>query len=343
MAGRRASLALVACASGVVLYNAGRKYFYKVDLSRNAAGNLGEPRVKRHVPGVNRVFFQQLLKLFKVSIPSLISKEFALLTLHTATLLSRSLLSIYIAEIDGRIAKAIVEMNKTDFIALAIKFLLVAIPASFINSLIRFLESKLALAIRTQLVRHAYDLYFQNQTYYRVSNLDSRLANPDHSLTEDLQAFSSAVTHIYSQVSKPLLDVIIVTAALTRLSMRRQESRFYPILSAFAVVGLTAWALKFFSPPLGKLVADKAKKSGFLRYVHSRLITNAEEVAFYGGHQVCVCGGRGVHMCCVCMCVYCIVCDIDVCGVVCILQHASEGHQLFFQKPTPEINRSCVI
>ena len=57
---------------------------------------------------------------------------------------------------------------------------------------------------------HAYGLYFRNQTYYRVSNLDSRIENADHRLTDEISAFTSAVNHLYSHVSKPILDIVLV-------------------------------------------------------------------------------------------------------------------------------------
>ena len=60
------------------------------------------------------------------------------------------------------------------------------------------------------MVDHAYGLYFRNQTYYRVSNLDSRIENADHRLTDEISAFTSAVAHLYSHVSKPILDIVLV-------------------------------------------------------------------------------------------------------------------------------------
>ena len=272
------SVILIACASGLVLYYARRRYFLK--------SKTNTPKDGKKIPTMNREFMKQLLKLMRISFPNVWSKEFGLLVVHTMSLVSRTFLSIYVAKLDGRIVKSIVEGSVPKFIELSMKWLLLAVPATFVNSLIRYLESKLALAIRTRLVNHAYSLYFSDQTYYRVSNLDGRLMNPDHSLTEDLQAFSSAVAHIYSQISKPTLDIVLMAAALTRIAKQRGEDSPYPGIIGFGTLFVTAAILKVLSPPFGKLVAEEARRNGFLRYLHSRIITNSEEIAFYAGHLV---------------------------------------------------------
>ena len=79
------------------------------------------------------------------------------------------------------------------------------------------MESRIALAFRTRLVNYSYELYFKKQTYYRVSNLDSRLENADHCLTDDLEAFTKSVAHLYSHLTKPMLDTALITFSIFRV------------------------------------------------------------------------------------------------------------------------------
>lgn len=161
--------------------------------NNNVRGAASTLAALRAFPAFNKTFLLQLFKLLRIMIPGVRTIEGALLLLHTLSLVSRTFLSIYVARLEGQVVKFIVRKDMTRFALQLSKWLLVAIPATFVNSLIRFLESQLALAFRTRLVRYAYGLYFKNQTYYRVSNLDGRLENADHCLTEDITTFSQSV------------------------------------------------------------------------------------------------------------------------------------------------------
>jgi ATP-binding cassette subfamily D (ALD) protein 2 len=172
---------------------------------------------------LNKEFFDQLKFLVKIVLPGVASKEFLLLVLHTAFLISRTFLSIYVATLDGEIVKNIVDRNGRQFIIACFKWLGVALPATYVNSMIKFLESKLSIAFRTRLSKYVYDMYMTDETYYRVGNLDSRLSNADQCLTEDVSKFSNFLAHLHSQLSKPILDVLLMGWQLGRISRKKAE------------------------------------------------------------------------------------------------------------------------
>lgn len=71
------------------------------------------------------------------------------------------------------------------------------------------------------------------------------------------------------------------------MDITRGEVTSLPYWLGFVTVVVSAFLLKTFAPPFGKMVAEEAKRHGFLRFIHSRVITNSEEIAFYRGSKVC--------------------------------------------------------
>lgn len=98
--------------------------------------------------GLNVDFLLQLKRLLHIMIPKLVCRETCLLGVHTVCLVSRTFLSILVAAMEGAIVKYIVRKDVRNFAIMLMKWFAIAIPATFVNSMIRYLENKLALAFR---------------------------------------------------------------------------------------------------------------------------------------------------------------------------------------------------
>uniref|UniRef100_A0A914Z8S9 Uncharacterized protein n=1 Tax=Panagrolaimus superbus TaxID=310955 RepID=A0A914Z8S9_9BILA len=276
---RKAKIGAVSFGAALLAYNV-----YKLLRGKE---NKVEVYKKKRKSVFDKEFLFRLSYLFKIMIPRLFCKESGVILIHSIILMLRTFLSIYVAALEGRIIKAIVQKDISQFIYQISKWLFVAVPATFINSMIRFFESYLGLAFKIRLTSHAYNEYFKNQVYYRVSNLDSRLLNADQCLTEDITMFCSSVAHLYSHLTKPIFDIALISITLINYARRREAGGTIapPMFMAAAVIFGTAQILKCISPRFGDMVAEEANRKGNLRYLHSRIIANSEEIAFYGGHE----------------------------------------------------------
>ncbi|CAJ0641077.1 6651_t:CDS:10 [Entrophospora sp. SA101] len=199
---------------------------------------------------VNAAFFASLKKLLKIVIPGLRSKEFWLLATHSGFLVFRTILSVYVAILDGRVVNALVRKNAKDFLTGIIWWMIVAIPATYTNSMLTFMQSKLAIQFRTRLTHHIHEKYLTDMTFYTIGNLDD------------------------------LLDVVIYYLELAKNV--GGESLFALSL----IVHTSSVVLRLLTPSFGEMVAEEQRLEGEFRFTHSRLIDNNEEVAFYSGHVI---------------------------------------------------------
>ena len=139
---------------------------------------------------VDRVFLKRLWRLLKICVPSVRSKEFLLLNLFSGFLVGRTILSLYVAELDGQIVSALVKGQGQLFLGYILAWMGLALPATYTNAMLTFLQKKLAIAFRTRLTKHLHDAYLTKMTFYKVSNLDDRIKNPDHLMSRDVEKVS---------------------------------------------------------------------------------------------------------------------------------------------------------
>ncbi|KAL8999325.1 MAG: hypothetical protein Q9188_005903 [Gyalolechia gomerana] len=240
------------------------------------ASQVPPPNTK---PGLNIAFLHQFLSLLSIMIPHWNSKESGLLLSQGIFLLLRTYLSLVVTRLDGEIVRDLVAGNGRGFLWGIVKWCGIGGFASYTNAAIKFLQSKVSIAFRTRLTRYIHDLYLHDDlNYYKILNLDGGIGQGiDQFICNDLTLFTNSAASLYSSIGKPLVDLCVFNYQLFRS------------LGPFALTGLlanyivTATALRRLSPPFGKLTAVEGRREGDFRLLHSRLIANAEEVAFYGG------------------------------------------------------------
>lgn len=252
----------------------GRQIMLNTELSRKGRVQDGSKKGGRsEYPH----FGKDVRYLMKVCFPSWKAKESLLGYAFIFVLLARTWLSLVVADVDGYMVKQLINKDRKGVVQGILVWLLIALPSSFVNALIKYLQSRLALGIRARLTEHVRELYFKDETYFRVSHLDKRVANPEHAMTEDIAQWSDRIAELASSLGKPLVDLIFFSAVLFR------SLGFVNQFAASVVVWETGKLLKAIRPPFADLVQERGNLEARLRFQHTRVITASEEIAFCKG------------------------------------------------------------
>ena len=94
-----------------------------------------EPTQRKRVE-INREFFRNFWRLLKIVVPGWKSKELRLLFSHSVFLVLRTMLSLYVAELDGKVVSSLVRGKGKEFLLGIVWWMLVAVPATFTNSMV---------------------------------------------------------------------------------------------------------------------------------------------------------------------------------------------------------------
>lgn len=149
---------------------------------------------------------------------------------------------------------------------------------AFVNNIIRFYTEKLSLRLRYQLSRQLYDSYMTDLTFYHLTQ-QADFQNVDQLLVADVDKFCSSIVEVYNNVSKPVVDI---TVLVYRLSTSYTGISTPAIMIGWlAIVGSILTQAR---RPLSAYIIKETQSEGQLRFVHSRLIQNSEEVAFFKGN-----------------------------------------------------------
>lgn len=239
--------------------------------SEPSGKKVSKPKARR--VAVDALFFKRLCKILSVCVPGFFSKEMLLVLTQGGLLVSRSILTDIIAEQEGACGSSLINQRADKFLVGLIKFSLVAIPASVVNSGLKMFQKFIEVRFRERLGVYLHGKYLRDRCYYQAST-QVDLPNIDQRLTEDVENFAASISELYNHTLKPFLDVVLFTRSLSRVMGYETQGMLY---AYFFLVALT---LKSISPPLSLMHAQESGLSGNLRGAHHRLVSRTEEIAY---------------------------------------------------------------
>ena len=74
-----------------------------------------------------------------------------------------------------------------------------------------------------------------------MTNIDARIPNPDQRLTQDIDKWAHSLSNLYSNVSKPILDIVLFSKKLATLLVKTPSRTINVIISRVGKVQDTSF------------------------------------------------------------------------------------------------------
>ncbi|KAK2142179.1 hypothetical protein NP493_4976g00001 [Ridgeia piscesae] len=167
------------------------------------------PLIKKDRAAVDAVFFNQLKRILKIILPGWFSAEGWYMFLVAVALAARTYCDVWMIQNGTAIESSIIGRNVDLFKSHLYKFIYTMPVISIVNNTLKYGLNELKLRFRTRLSYYLFQKYLKGFTYYKMSNLDNRIANADHLLTQDVEKLCTSIGDLYSNLSKVVVVVVV--------------------------------------------------------------------------------------------------------------------------------------
>lgn len=219
----------------------------------------------------------RIAHMLRILVPTVLDKQGAQLLAVAFLVVSRTWVSDRIASLNGTTVKFVLEQDKASFIRLIGVSVLQSGASSFIAPSIRHLTARLSLGWRIRLTQHLLKNYLRKNAFYKVFHMSGKSIDADQRITHDLEKLTSDLSGLVTGMVKPTVDILWFTWRMKLLTGRRGVA----ILYVYMLLGLGF--LRSVTPDFGDLASQEQQLEGTFRFMHERLRTHAESVAFFGG------------------------------------------------------------
>ncbi len=95
----------------------------------------------------------------------------------------------------------------------------------------------------------------ETTNYYKITNLDHRIQNPDQRMTQDVEKWANSLSVLFTSLTKPVIDIILFSRKLAEL------------VGVEGPLLMIAWyvfsgiVIKYISPPFGRLTEISQSKA----------------------------------------------------------------------------------
>ena len=152
---------------------------------------------------------------------------------------------------------------------------MIAIPASLVNSSLDFITHKLSISFRVSLTKYFSEKYLKNLRDFRMIYIDRQLTHDI--LTEEIDMFSTCLSNLFSNVARPLLDIILFCIKLNEIL------GFKGPLMVLAWYSISGVILGILNSPVNLMNKVVHHVNDVYQHSQALIVEYSEEIAFNRG------------------------------------------------------------